>query len=41
MALPTIGGMLLVGLTVFVIPALYAMREERRLRRARGTNTSS
>ena len=34
MAIPSVGGMLLVGITVFVVPTLYAWRAERAVRRS-------
>jgi len=33
MAIPSFGGMLLVLLTMFVVPVLYSLREEWRVRR--------
>ncbi|GGH69756.1 efflux RND transporter permease subunit [Phaeocystidibacter marisrubri] len=33
MAIPAVGGMLMASITFFIVPVLYAMREERRIRK--------
>lgn len=34
MAIPAVGGMLMASITYFIVPVLYAMREERRIRKS-------